>query len=174
MSVHIQADCRSGNSNGLPITARTLVSGQQSEVGHIDEGYIIEGPVLPKPHTATRAWHRSWTTHRQWRSIDIHKQWGLDRGLSDPVWSPDAAYLNQVCPDLIRLTYLASPLPSAQHGVLGTRLLAGHRVWHLREHLWFTLDLFVDSGSFRLRRLVLWDRPGPAAGSHHCPDRRTR
>jgi hypothetical protein len=41
-------------------------------------------------------------------------------------------------------------------------MLGGHKVWHLREHLWAKLDLYVDAASFRLRRLVLWDRPGPA------------
>lgn len=70
--------------------------------------------------------------------------------------------MNQVCPDVLRLTYLTAPLGStfAQHQVLGTELLAGHRVWHLREQLWFKADLFIDAGTFRLRRLLLWDHPG--------------
>jgi len=162
-SLHIRADCRSQNGIGLPVTARTLVFGSQTQAGRIDEGYVIEGPALRVPGAAIRAWHRSLATSGRWRPIDIYRQWGLDSGLSDPVWFPDPAYLNQICPGLIRLTYLAKPIPAARHRVLGRQMLDGHQVWHLREQIWFKLDLFVDAGSFQLRRLVLWDGASQAS-----------
>ncbi len=163
-TMRIQADCRSGSGNGIPITDRTLTTGHQTRVGKIDEGYIIEGPVLPVPQPMIRAWHRSLTSGGRWRRIDLEKQWHLDEDNPDPIWGPTPAYLNQVCPDLIRLTYLSSPVPEAQHEVLGTAIINGHQVWHLREHLWFTLDLFVDTHSSRVLRLLL--HSGAGSGNH--------
>jgi hypothetical protein len=162
LNLQIHADCTSRPGSALPIMLRTLISGRQSEVGRIDEGYIISGPVLPAPHTVTHAWHRSIATHEAWRAVDLHTQSGWEL-LNDPVFAPDPAYVNQVCPDVLRLTYLAAPLDSsyARHEVLGTTTLAGQRVWHLREQLWFKADLYIDTASFRLLRLVLWDRPSP-------------
>lgn len=136
------------------------MSGQQSGAGRVDDGYILAGPVLPGSHAAIRAWRGRSPTGGGWHAIDVFKQWRLDQDLSDPVWSPDPAYLNQVCADLIRPTYLTAPLPSAQYIILGRETVNGHQVWHLRERPWFTLDLFVDAHSFRLLRLVLGDRPG--------------
>jgi hypothetical protein len=162
LHLQIHADCGSLSGGPLPITLRTLSSGRQSEVGPIDEGYIISGPMLPAPHTVTHAWHRSVATHEAWRAVDLHTQssWGPS---TDPIFEPDPAYVNQVCPDVLRLTYLAAPLDtSVQYSVLGTELLAGHRVWHLREQLWFKVDLYVDAATFRLQRLVLWNGAAPA------------
>lgn len=156
MHLSVQADCRSTAGQGIRILARTLESGQQRQVGRIDRGYIIQGPVLGSLYGAVRAWYRS-TARGQWHATDLRRQWSLDRGISDPVWSVDPAYLNQVCPDLIRRTYLTAPLRFARHMVLGTTTVRGHTVWHLQEHLYFTLDLFVDAHSFRLRRFVLGD-----------------
>jgi hypothetical protein len=165
LNLQVHADCTSQPGSALPITLRTLISGRQSKVGRIDEEYIISGPVLPAPHSVTHAWHRSSATHEAWRAVDLHAQpgWGLS---NDPAFTPDPAYVNQVCPEVLRLTYLTAPLGSsyARHEVLSTTMLAGHRVWHLREQLWFKADLYVDAASFRLRQLVLWDQPGP--GTH--------
>ncbi len=162
LQLQIQADCESQSTRALPVSLHTLVSGRQSEVGRIDEGYVIQGPLLPAPHTVTHAWHRSVATHEAWRAVDLHTQpsWWPS---SEPVFDPDPAYINQVCPDVLRLTYLAAPLDSTytQHKVLGTELLAGHRVWHLREQLWFKADLYVDADTFRLRRLRLWNGAAP-------------
>jgi len=164
MSLAIRADCRSQLGNGISIAARTLVAGRQSEAGRIDEGFIIKGPVLPRPHTPVHASYRSPATDGRWSSIDLYKRWQLDEFIPDPVWTANPAYLNQVCPDLVRLTYLAAPIPDAQQRVLGMQVLNGRQLWHIREHLWFTLDLYVDAQTFRLRRLVLWD--GRASASH--------
>jgi hypothetical protein len=161
-NLQIHADCASQPGSTLPVRLRTLVSGRQSEVGRIDEGYTIQGPLLPAPHGVTHAWHRSVATHESWRAVDLHTQTGW--GLSDnPAFTPDPAYVNQVCPDVLRLTYLTSPVgsPFARLAVLGAEMLAGHRVWHLREQLWFKADLYVDAATFRLRRLVLWNGTSP-------------
>lgn len=163
-NLQIHADCSSQSGGALPISLRTLVSGRESRVGKIDEGYIISGPILPAPHTVTHAWHRSIATHETWRAVDLHTQPGW--GLSDnPAFTPDPAYVNQVCPDVLRLTYLTSAIGSsfARLTVLGAEMLAGHRVWHLREQLWFQADLYIDAATFRLRRLVLWDGAAPSA-----------
>jgi hypothetical protein len=163
-NLQIHADCSSQSGGALPISLRTLVSGRESRVGKIDEGYIISGPVLPAPHTVIHAWHRTITTHESWRAVDLHTQPGW--GLSDnPAFTPDPAYVNQVCPDVLRLTYLTSPVgtPFTQRSVLGTELLAGHRVWHLSEQLWFKADLYLDTVTFRLRRLLLWNGVAPGA-----------
>lgn len=165
LHLQIHADCTSQPGSTLPVTLRTLVSGRQSKVGRIDEGYIIRGPVIPALHTITHAWHRSVATHEAWRAVELHTQpgWGLS---NDPMFTPDPAYVNQVCPDVLRLTYLTTPLGMsyAKQKVLGTMLLAGHRVWHLREQLWFKADLYIDTSNFRLRRLRLWNGPSPGVG----------
>lgn len=72
LHLEIHAACTSQAASTLPISLRTLISGRQSEVGRIDEGYIINGPVLPAPHTVTHAWHRSIATHQAWRAVDLH------------------------------------------------------------------------------------------------------
>lgn len=164
MHLDIQADCRSSAGQGIPILARSLVTGRQSQQGKIDRGYIVGGPVLRPAHRNDRAWFRSSATHGRWQATDLRRKWKLAANVPDPVFSPDPAYLNQVCPDLIRLTYLSAPLPGARHTVLGATTIDGRRVWHLREHQYFNLDLFVDTRSFQLRRLVLWD--GSPAASH--------
>jgi hypothetical protein len=167
LHLQIHGDCRSQAQNGIPVELRSLLSGSYTGEGRpprrIDQGYILIGPVLPGTHGALRAWRRSAATHGRWRSVDLFKQgWG---GSSDPVFAPNPAYSNQVCPDLIRPTYLLSPLPPsyASHKVMGLQSLQGRRVWHLRERLYFKLDLFLDADSYVLRRLVLWD------GDVHSP-----
>ncbi len=158
LHLQLHADCTSGPGSTLPVTLRTLFSGRQSEAGAIDEGYILQGPLLPAPHTTTAAWHRSSATHESWRSVDLHTQpaWGLTDA---PIFSPDPAYVNQVCPNVLRLTYLTVlPAPSSiRQTVLGTTLLDGHRVWRLHDQQYFKADLYIDASTFRLRRLVLWD-----------------
>lgn len=157
----MHADCASRPGSALPVTLRTLSFGRQSEVGRIDEGYIIRGPLLPAPHAVTYAWHRSVRTHETWRAVDLHADpnWGPS---SEPIFEPDPAYINQICPDVLRLTYLATPLStsSVQRLVLGAELLAGHRVWHLRYRAGFKADLYIDADTFRLRRLRLWNGAG--------------
>jgi len=54
---------------------------------------------------------------------------------------------------------------------MGLQSLQGRRVWHLRERLYFKLDLFLDTDSYVLRRLVLWDGdvPSPTHSPTHWP-----
>jgi hypothetical protein len=160
LNLRLHADCRSQSGTGIPITARTLTSGwyaqapsrQQTDIG---SGYVLVGPALPVPGRAIRAWRRSPATHQQWLPVDLYRDPAWNHMPYDPLFSPDPAYLNQVCPDLLRLTYLASPLP--YHSVLGLRTLNGRQVWDLHEQPSFKLDLFVDARSYLLRRLLLWD-----------------
>jgi hypothetical protein len=164
-ALRIQADCRSSSGPGLPIELRTVVSGRYSsggQTGRIDDGYSISGPVIPQSGSVTRVRERSAKTLGRWQRVNLQQQWGAV-GLDDPTFGPNPAYTNQACPNLIRLTYLAAPiLPNpARWRVLGLTTLAGHRVWHLREKEYYSvaLDLFVDAGSYRLRRLLLSGRP---------------
>jgi len=158
----IRAGCRSSDGAGLPITLQTIRYGGYHGP-RTDDGYLIDGPVIPQPGRITRTWWRAPVTNERWRVVDVRKQWRVSDGVSEPAFGPNPAYTNQTCPDLIRLTYLAAPLPyvSAPSRVLGMTMLNGRLVWHLREQQGFKLDLFVDAGSYRLLRLRLWDHGGP-------------
>jgi hypothetical protein len=97
--------------------------------------------------------------------VNLRRRWQLGQGISDPAFVPDLAYTNQLCPNLLRATYLVSILRAASsHQVLGIATLGGRRVWHLREQQYLKIDLYIDAGSFRLCRWRLWDKAGPATG----------
>lgn len=161
LSIH--ADCTSQNGSGLPVLLQSLQGGRYSAAGTthaIGTDHLIDGPLIPQPATVTHTWERSPHGSDTWHFANLRKEWALDRGISDDIVSPNAAYINQSCPSVIRPSYLHSPIgrPGFQPSVLGITSLAGHRVWHLREQVWFKIDFFVDTRSYRLIRLRLWDQ----------------
>lgn len=155
-SLRITTDCQSSATGSIPVTLRTLASGRQTGAGIINRGFIVTGPSLSGLYGTVHIWHRNSSTHQSWQPYALSHLpgWGL---LGTATVANPPLYLNQACPDLIRLTYLSSPLPYWSHRVIGTRLLQGRRVWLLREQQYSKLDLYVDASSYRLLRLAMWD-----------------
>jgi hypothetical protein len=149
-SLQIASDCE---STGMPLSVRVRTHrwGTYSDAlgkRRVDESYILIG--LAK--NGGREWSRSypaasWKTQaRDFNNLYEATSFGLDR-----------TYAAQVCPGVIRQTYLSPAGRLSNLRVSGQETLRGRPVWVVHGRIGPAVDLYIDVGSFRLQRLVLSD-----------------
>lgn len=147
LDVRIVGNCSTAAGTGIPFKAGARIRGIYAPADKparpINIRYALTGRFSPP---GGMAWHRSAGINAPW----VHS--AFDTAMN-------GAYTRQICPALIRATYIHGYLSGAgrspQRMNLGMQTIAGYPTWHVRQVLGYTLDYFIDAQSYEIRRLTL-------------------